>query len=183
MAEKKTFIRFFTIADFAEEEIWLREQHKKGWKLAKIVPPCFYVFETCAPEDVIYRLDYKNGEENGSYFQMFQDYSWEYLGRCVGWLYFRKPAAQGISEEDSSLFSDNASKIDLIDHVCKTRLLPLGIIFLCCILPNLFKSTETYSPGSIGFTVFFAVMALLYIYMLLYCGLKLRKLRKQYRGD
>ena len=29
----KTVIRSFTIADFEEEEIWLREKHKSGWKL------------------------------------------------------------------------------------------------------------------------------------------------------
>ena len=30
MSNRKTMIRFFTIADYEEEEIWLREQHKKG---------------------------------------------------------------------------------------------------------------------------------------------------------
>ena len=104
MAEKKTFIRFFTIADYEEEELWLHTQHQKGWKLVKMVPPCFFVFERCAPEDVTYRLDFKNGKENGDYFQMFQDYGWEYIGQCVGWLYFSKPVAQGDSEVDRSLF-------------------------------------------------------------------------------
>ena len=33
MPETKTMIRFFTIADYEEEEIWLHEQHKNGWKL------------------------------------------------------------------------------------------------------------------------------------------------------
>lgn len=33
MSEKKTWIRFFTIADYEEEESWLRNQHQKGWKL------------------------------------------------------------------------------------------------------------------------------------------------------
>ena len=28
MSNRKTMIRFFTIADYEEEEIWLREQHK-----------------------------------------------------------------------------------------------------------------------------------------------------------
>ena len=31
----KTFVRVFTIVDFEEEEIWLREQSKKGWKNSK----------------------------------------------------------------------------------------------------------------------------------------------------
>ena len=95
MSECKTVLRFFTIADYEEEEQWLHQQHSRGWKLVKMIPPCFYRFEKCQPEDVVYRLDYQNGQENGNYFQMFHDYGWEYLGQCVGWLYFRKSAAQG----------------------------------------------------------------------------------------
>ena len=45
----KTFVRVFTIVDFEEEEIWLREQSKKGWKLEKMVPPFLYTFEQCEP--------------------------------------------------------------------------------------------------------------------------------------
>lgn len=60
MGNKSVKIRFFTIADYEDEEIWLRVQHKKGWKLVKTIIPCFYIFEKCEPEDVIYRLDFKN---------------------------------------------------------------------------------------------------------------------------
>ena len=35
MNDRKTLVRFFTIADYEEEEIWLREQHKNGWKLVR----------------------------------------------------------------------------------------------------------------------------------------------------
>lgn len=76
MNSKKTVIRFFTIADYEEEEIWLRNQHKNGWKLSRMIPPCFFLFEKCIPEDVTYRLDYKNNGETGSYFQIFKDYGW-----------------------------------------------------------------------------------------------------------
>ena len=91
MSETKVKIRFYTIADFNEEEIWLRKEHQSGWKLVKMVPPCFYHFEKCQPEDVIYRLDFKNNGENADYMQMMKDYNWEYFEHCVGWLYFRKP--------------------------------------------------------------------------------------------
>lgn len=167
MPETKTMIRFFTIADYEEEEIWLHEQHKNGWKLHKMIPPCLYIFEKCTPEDVIYRLDYKNGAENANYFQLFTDYGWEYIGRCVGWLYFRKPASVQNTEQDGELFSDNESKIDLIRHIMKTRMLPLLVIFIC----------------SIAFTVLFTAMMLLYVFLLTYCGLKLRKLMKKYKNN
>ena len=84
MGETKLKIRFYTIADFKEEEIWLREEHKKGWKLTKMVPPYFYHFEKCPPEDVIYRLDFRNNKENEDYMQMVQDYGWEYSATVWG---------------------------------------------------------------------------------------------------
>lgn len=158
MNDRKTVIRFFTIADYEEEEVWLHDQHKNGWKFLKMIPPCFYIFEKCVPDDVVYRLDYKNNTENDGYFQIFGDYGWEYIGQCVGWLYFRKPLSETESVKDSEIFSDKESRIDVIDHVIKTRLLPVLIIFLCCVLPNLLKSTEDNEPFSAVFTVFFAVM-------------------------
>ncbi len=183
MPETKTMIRFFTIADYEEEEIWLHEQHKNGWKLHKMIPPCLYIFEKCTPEDVIYRLDYKNGAENANYFQLFTDYGWEYIGRCVGWLYFRKPASVQNTEQDGELFSDNESKIDLIRHILKPRMLPLLVIFICCVSPNFMRSIETGSRSSIAFTVLFTAMMLLYVSLLTYCGLKLRKLMKKYKNN
>ena len=42
---RKTKIRFFTIADYEDEELWLRRQHQNGWKLVKMTSPCFYTFE------------------------------------------------------------------------------------------------------------------------------------------
>ena len=183
MDNRKTVMRFFTIADYEEEEIWLHNQHKNGWKLLRMIPPCFYIFEKCMPEDVAYRLDYKNNAETSNYFQIFRDYGWEYIGRCFGWLYFRKPLSEANSEQDSEIFSDNESKIDMINHVQKTRLLPLVIIFLCCVLPNFIRSVETSEPLASVFTVFFTIMTLLDLYLLIHCGLKLQKLRKKYRND
>ena len=143
MSETKTMIRFFTIADYEDEEIWLREQHRKGWKLQRMIVPCFYIFEACTPEDVIYRLDYRNHEEDS--------------------------------------FSDDASRVELVDHVVRTRMLPLLTIFLCCVLPNLFRSLD--EGFATGMTVFFGVMFLLYLYLFIHCGFKLRHLRKKYSRE
>lgn len=41
MSNTKTVIRFFTIADYEEEEAWLRSRHNSGWKLAKLLSPAF----------------------------------------------------------------------------------------------------------------------------------------------
>ncbi len=186
MNNRKTAIRFFTIADYEEEEIWLHNQHKNGWKLFRLIPPCFYIFEKCMPEEVIYRLDYKNNAETSNYFQLFRDYGWEYIGRCVGWLYFRKAASEINSEQDGEIFSDNESRIAMINHVVKTRLFPLSIIFICCVLPNFIRCMETGNPVAIAGTILFTVLTLLtllYIYLIIYCSLKLQKLRKKYKNN
>ena len=53
MNNRKTLIRFFTISDYEEEEIWLRSQHQNGWKLVKMIVPCFFIFESCTPDYVV----------------------------------------------------------------------------------------------------------------------------------
>ncbi len=176
MRNKKLKIRFFTIADYEEEEIWLREMHQKGWKLVKTVIPCFYFFESCTPEDVVYRLDYKNNGESNDYFQLFQDYGWEYFNRCAGWLYFRKPVSEADTEQDTEIFSDDLSRVDMVNRIVKTRILPLLAIFFCCVIPGLKRNIGI----SNGFTIFFSIMFFLYLCLFLHCGLKLRRLRKKY---
>ena len=180
MRDKKMKIRFFTIADYEEEEIWLRQQHKSGWKLVKTVLPCFFIFENCTPEDVVYRLDYKNNTENSDYLQLFQDYGWEYFNSCVGWLYFRKSVSETDTEQDVEIFSDDVSRIDMVNHIVKTRMLPLLVIFFGCLLPNFIRSIDGSLPFANGFTVVFTLLFLLYLYLFFHCGLKLRRLKNKY---
>ena len=180
---RKTMTRVFTIADYEEEEIWLREQHKNGWKLVNMTVPCFYTFESCEPEDVIYRLDFKNMDQSEEYMQMLKDFGWEYFDQCMGWLYFRKPAGAAESEEEGELFSDNESRVNLVSHVMKTRLLPLAIIFLCCVIPNFVKFVSGAYVGYAGMFlgILFAVLFVIYVVLLVHCGTKLRRIRNKYR--
>jgi hypothetical protein len=179
MSEKKLKIRFFTIADYEEEERWLRSQQQNGWKLVKMTPPCFFLFEPCQPEDVIYRLDFKNKKVTGDYMQMCADFGWEYAGKCVGWLYFRKAASQVDVETEGELFSDNESKGNMIRHILRTRMLPILIIFLCCVLPQTKRSLD--GEGSAGLLIFMLILLALYLFLLLHCGLKLMKLKRRYK--
>ena len=179
---RKTFFRYYTIADYEDEEIWLREQHRTGWKLVSMTPPGFYVFESCMPEDVIYRLDYKNSEQSEEYLQMMQDFGWEYFEHCFGWLYFRKPAAEVNSEEEGELFSDPESRVDMVNRIVQTRMLPIAVIFLCCVLPNLIQAINgNLSVYSGFFGGFFGVMFVLYMYIIIHSGIKLKQIRDRYR--
>ena len=57
MKTKKEF-RYFTIFNYENEQEYLREQHKHGWKFVKVTGLGMYHFEECDSEDVIYPLDY-----------------------------------------------------------------------------------------------------------------------------
>jgi hypothetical protein len=179
MSKRTLKVHFFTIADYEEEERWLRSQHQKGWKLVKMTPPCFFTFEQCAPEDVIYRLDFKNANASDDYMQMFADFGWEYAGKCVGWLYFRKAASQVDGETEGELFSDNESKVDMIQQVIRTRMLPILVVFLCCVLPQTERSLSR--EGSTSMLIFMLLLLALYLYILLHCGLKLLRLKRKYQ--
>ena len=149
MDNKKVMARVFTISDYEEEEIWFRRQHQQGWKLQRTVLPCFYIFEKCTPEDVAYRLDYKNNTEQADYFQIFQDYGWEYFNRCMGWLYFRKPVAETDSEQDAEIFSDDVSRVRLLNNLLKTRMLPLYSLAVSAGTGQ-FLDSEDYDMTEVG---------------------------------
>ena len=144
--------------------------------------PCFYVIESCEPQDVIYRLDYKDAEQTEEYVQMARDYGWECFAKLVGWLYFRKPADEAESAADGELFSDNTSRADMAEHILRTRMLPIMTIFLCCVLPNLTRTINGSSgPLNVFFSVFFGVMFVVYVFLIVYCGIKLNRIRNRYR--
>lgn len=180
----KTIVRYFTIADYEDEELWLREMHRSGWKMVGLTAPCFFRFESCTPEDVIYRLDYKNGTQTPDYLKMIQDFGWELVldSKFCGWVYFRKPASEAETPEDGELFSDDESRLELVTKLVKTRVWPLIFIFLCCIIPNLLNSMNGLYSGFAGtfFTWFFSIAFVLYAYLLLHCGLKLKKNKEKY---
>jgi len=179
MGQRKTEIRFFTIADFIEGENWLREQQKSGWKLIKTTLPCFFTFEECIPEDVIYRLDFKNNKEKADYMQMVNDFGWEYCAECLGWLYFRKSAAKTENTGDSEIFSDNESRLDMLEHILKARLLPLFIVFLCAVIPNMINTL--YHQSGYFLMVAYSAIFVLYAFLLIYCWIKLKKIRQGLR--
>jgi hypothetical protein len=162
MSDKKKKIAFFTIPEYKKEEEWLRENHRSGLKLVKATLPCFYTFEKCDPQDVVYQLDYneegmKNKEE---YVKMYEDCGWEYITDMAGYSYFRKPVSEML--EDEEIFSDDQSKIDMIERVFKGKMIPLLTILFLIIIPQLFlQGSIDHILNHILFG-FFLVMLILY---------------------
>ena len=150
MGKIKRRLAFFTIPEYKKEEEWLKEQHKAGLKLVKATIPCFYTFEECEAEDVVYQLDYnEEGMKNkAEYVKMYEDCGWEYIIDMAGYSYFRKPVSEMDGEEE--IFSDDASKLEMMDRVYKGRMIPLIVIFLCCICPQLaMQAAGTYTANTV----------------------------------
>lgn len=178
MKTSKTCFRFFTIADFEEEEIWLRKMHNEGWKLIRVTLPGFYKFEKCEPEDVIYRLEYPENKMNEEYKQMYSDFGWEYFTTFVDWNYFRKSANEVEEESDGEIFSDRATRLDMINRIYNHRMLPIVAVFLCCILPIWSREMESNGLHIHMATALLSILFVYYMFVIIYCGVKLLKLRR-----
>lgn len=175
MKDTKTEWKFFSIADWEKEEQYLRRQHQNGWKFTGVSFLAAYHFVRCEPEDVVYQLDYNPTANKQEYLQIFRDCGWEYLQDYVGYSYFRKPASAMQGEE--AIFSDDASRLDMLRRIIKGRLLPLLPIFLLCVLPNLLRPVNAYS-GSVEYALLgmFIFLGALYTFVFVYFGWQFYKL-------
>ena len=106
---KRVFKTFWAWQKRAEEK-WLEEMARSGWSLNK-ASGFMYRFRRSEPQDVVFRIDYKELSETqaGDYLQLCEDFGWEFVGRWLNWLYFRRPAEDGVSPE---LYTDNASRLE-----------------------------------------------------------------------
>lgn len=139
METKKT-LKVFTICEYEEEQAYLRRMHGSGWKLVRMSWPCVYHFERCAPEDVIYQLDYNQDgiAHRDEYVRMFSDCGWEYLQDFYGYSYFRKPASQMDGAEE--IFCDESSRLQMLERVFRGRMIPLLALFLAVLLPGAIRT-------------------------------------------
>ena len=182
MKNTKTVFKFFTLFEYEDEEAFLENQHKNGWKVVSFKLPGFYKFEKCEPEDVTYRIDFtnENGAKNAEYRQMFADNGWDFLWSVNGFSIFRKTLAENNSDTNKEIFTDNASKLQMLQKIHQRRLLPLITIFLCAVLPNFVKGLYGEFGSSLSdniITAFFGVMFILYLYVFIKSISKMKKLK------
>ena len=161
--------KYFTIFNHEQEEEYLRKQHQNGWKLTKITGLGTYHFEACEKEDVIYRLDFNQDTQNfDEYITLFNDCGWEYILKFADYTYFRK--AKKDLKDNEDIFSDEASKIAMMERVLKGRMLPVFVIFMSCLLPQFIMNLVnknyflSFLFGSIviSYTVLFVYCAIHY---------------------
>ena len=168
MQTKKEY-RYFSIFDHKKEEEYLRSQHKNGWKFVKVTGLGTYHFDKCEPEDVVYQLDYNNEKtcNKDEYIKMFEDCGWEYLQQFAGYSYFSKRKADMADEEE--IFSDDSSRLAMMERVLKARLLPLLVIFCAFILPQF---VINLNAGRYLLAAFMGGILLIYVALFVLSGVK-----------
>lgn len=176
--------KYFVLTEYEEEELYLREKHKQGYKLIHVSAPGIYEFVSCTPEDVVYRLDFnpQNKEDKATYIQMFTDYGWEYIQDMNEYSYFRKKVDK-INEDENHIFCDNESKMDMLKRIIQRRFLPLIVIFLCCFMPQFTNLLHHESPLAYGFLVFFIILSVLLVYLMARIMGGYNRLKKKYEDE
>ena len=147
MMESKIEKRNFGVAEFQQEEKWLEEQHRSGWRLIRINGNK-YQFEKCHGDEWIYQLDFKeNGEAEEDYIQMFADCGWEYVLQYDKWCCFRRKKEDGV---DLSIFSDKFSRIDMYTRILKSRHLRAAVVLfvIACVLEYFTIFTNFFKGNS-----------------------------------
>lgn len=172
----KREFRWFSIFEYEKEQEYLRRRHSEGWRFVKVTGLCAYQFERCEPEDVVYQLDYNpdSASDKDEYIRMFEDCGWEYLQDYMGYSYFRKPAAD--MQGDEQIFCDDASRMEMLGRVFRTRMLPLWVIFCACLLPQFINAM---AGGHYGIAAFIGIALTLYIVVFAQGALQYFRLKKK----
>lgn len=178
MKDKKTKIRFFTVAQWQQEQEFLRQEHNNGWKFTSLNALGCYHFEKCEPQDVVYQLDYNPDgiAHKAEYVQMFRDCGWEYLQDYFGYSYFRKPVSAMDGNEE--IFCDDSSRLDFMKRVFRWRIIPLIIIFFCVIVPQIFLQYRNGYTLSKIITGIYVVLGVIYLILFLHFAIQFWKYLK-----
>ncbi|MBF0787126.1 MULTISPECIES: DUF2812 domain-containing protein [unclassified Streptococcus] len=170
----KKELKFFFITDFEKEEEYLTVMHSMGWKLKEIRFACLFIFEKCSPEEVNYRLDFRPrlGKDKDTYYQLYKDYGWEYVGVCSHFVCFRKAILDG---EETDIYSDSQTKLEMIDRIFKWR-------FVCLLLMSFLVLWNAVHTGERNGWILslWIMLEILYTTILIYCGIGFYRLRKCY---
>lgn len=183
----KREMHYFVLTDYEIEEEYLRKMHKNGYKFVKVTIPGFYYFEPCVPEDVVYKLDFNPKDKNAQqdYVQMYKDYGWEYIQDLNEYSYFRKKTLDADCENDLEIFSDNASKLDMLKRIFTKRMLLIFCVFFLCVWPQAFRmvemiQTNTKDPFDVARIILWSVLFAAYIGLIGRCLVGFYRLKKKY---
>ncbi|WP_207753082.1 DUF2812 domain-containing protein [Clostridium yunnanense] len=141
--ESKIENKIFGIAEFEEEERWLEEEHKNGWRLVKTNGKR-YQFERCDSGEWVYQIDFKEKDASDEeYIKLFKDCGWEYVLQHDKWRYFRRKKEDGI---DLSIFSDRFSRMDMYSKIIQSNrlIVTVALFIIACVIEYLSFFTTVF---------------------------------------
>lgn len=172
--ETKKISRRFEVADYLEEEQFLQEQHKQGWKMVELkLPFSTYVFEKCNLEEYVYQLDFKQENKDvEAYLQLFEDCGWEYFYKFGNWYYFRKLKSE--VAEENVIFNDALSRAEMAKKVVRFQ----GTVSLVALFPALYLISVLVYRNEERSTIFLVLLALYGVIMMVLTGIQVRNFLK-----
>lgn len=196
MNEKLIEKKLFIFDQYEDEESYLRDKHKQGWKFVKIerrITTSEYYFEKCEPTEVAYQLDYFDDAKDDSTntieekIEFYTDDGWEVVARDINhWYYFRK----NIEDGKSLLYSDPTTKIEMAKKATNkvSIILTIALIILTYMQSShkdilIIESLNLYTITSLMVIVLYEVMLGMTLY---YMGRALafeRRYSKIIEGD
>ncbi|WP_049618436.1 MULTISPECIES: DUF2812 domain-containing protein [unclassified Streptococcus] len=127
-------------------------------------------FESVEPADMVYRLDFKEGNrsDEASYQQIYQDYGWQYVATCNNFSIFRKALS---TDQEDQIYSDRDSQYQMVKLIFRRcYLLVLGIYLL--VLATMIGREPSFVFG------FSTVL----VPLLMYLGWRFYQLKKLLKG-
>ncbi|OJG89010.1 hypothetical protein RV15_GL001746 [Enterococcus silesiacus] len=158
------------MADYLEEEQFLQEQHKKGWKMVDLkLPFSTYIFEKCDPEEYVYQLDFKQEDKDvEAYLQLFEDCGWEYFYKFGNWYYFRKLKSE--VAEENVIFNDAPSRAEMAKKVVRFQ----GTISLVALFPVWYLIPMLLYRNEERSIIFLVLLAIYGVIMTVLTGIQVR---------
>ena len=88
-------------------------------------------------------------------------------------------------EEENEIFSDNQSRIDMMDRIIKGKMSPVTAVFLCCVIPQAVRMADgLYTDRvSIAFYILWVSLIVLYVYLIARSTAGFARLRKKYEME
>lgn len=166
-----------------EEETWLEEMSKQGLHLLKTENFGRYVFEQGIPTDYVYRLDYREANDDEQhYLQIFVDSGWQHVTAANGWQYFRQQAREGKIPE---IFTDADTKIQKYIRIKNLMVFYFALCAMVSIVYMSYPESDTWSRHwwisiiANGSGILFSVLVMAFLFTGYYkLDKRIRELRK-----
>lgn len=140
--------RMYSVWEYEKEEQDLNAASKNGLQLIR--GGCFRsLFKYDDSVRYIYQLDYNPGiGDMDRYQELFADRHWEYINSTFnGWHYFRKPYSEGMSADDTRIYTDRQSLTEMQNRYTRGLSLLFAVYVITAVLHFIFmlRSFSLYS--------------------------------------